>query len=570
MEKRVVIFLVVSLGIIFGWNLVLEKMGWVPPPVPVQEEPVPPPSGLPAGKDSPSFGTSLDTSGLDDASGLPEPSIQENLSTIETPLYHAQISNRGAEIRSWKLQKYLIQDSDAPEPIEFVYSGGHFAGPLALHAADVDLNKVLQKGLYETSRDFDALSERHPTGRLTYTFRDPKRGIVVQKVLTFHYDSYLVDVSIKTEGLEGSLEVVLGTNFGVVEWGEGFIGLIGPAWKIGEEVEKEIPETELRQSGDVEWLALQDKYFISVLIPQGAAGVVAKTELDKVVTARLQFRSEGGSQNMAFQMYAGPKKFKTLKALGHDLEDTIDFGWFIYGSWSVVKAVAKPLFYVLLFLNEYTQNYGVAIILLTCAIKLLFVPLQYKSYKSMQGMQKVQPKVQALQAKYKDDREKLNRELIKLYKEYKVNPVGGCLPMLLQMPAFISLFNILYMTVDLRQAPFMLWVTDLSVPDPYYILPILMGVSMVIQQKIMPTTMDPTQAKMMLFLPVVLTFLFLTFPAGLVLYWFTNNTLTILQQFITDRFVLKRHLDVPGKTGEQGPTGEQNGRDGHSTKKKKS
>ena len=147
--------------------------------------------------------------------------------------------------------------------------------------------------------------------------------------------------------------------------------------------------------------------------------------------------------------------------------------------------------------------------------------------------------------------------------------MDGCLPMLLQMPAFISLFNILYMTVDLRQAPFMLWVTDLSVPDPYYVLPILMGASMVIQQKIMPTTMDPAQAKMMLILPVVLTFLFLTFPAGLVLYWLTNNTLTILQQFITDRFILKRHLDQPGKTEAQGTTGDPNG-PGTSSKKKKS
>ena len=181
-----------------------------------------------------------------------------------------------------------------------------------------------------------------------------------------------------------------------------------------------------------------------------------------------------------------------------------------------------------------------AIILLTLGIKLLFVPLQYKSYKSMQGMQKIQPKVQEVQKIYKDDRERLNKELMKLYREHKVNPVGGCAPMLLQMPVFVALFNILYMTVDLRQAPFILWISDMSVPDPFYVLPVLMGASMVVQQKIMPTTMDPTQAKMMLMLPVFLTFLFLTFPAGLVLYWLTNNVLTIAQQFITDRYIFKR------------------------------
>ncbi len=155
----------------------------------------------------------------------------------------------------------------------------------------------------------------------------------------------------------------------------------------------------------------------------------------------------------------------------------------------------------------------------------------------MKMMQLIQPKVAAVQEKYKDDRERLNKELIKLYRDQKVNPVGGCLPMILQMPVFVALFNILYMTIDLRQAPFILWVTDLSVQDPYYVLPVIMGVTMVIQQKITPTTMDPTQAKIMLVLPVFMTFLFVNFPAGLVLYWLTNNVLTISQQVLTDRFL---------------------------------
>lgn len=163
----------------------------------------------------------------------------------------------------------------------------------------------------------------------------------------------------------------------------------------------------------------------------------------------------------------------------------------------------------------------------------------------MKDMQLVQPKVQALQEKFKDDRDRLNKELIKLYRDHKVNPVGGCLPMFLQMPVFVALFNVLYMTIELRQAPFMLWVKDLSVPDPFYVLPIIMGATMVIQQKITPTTMDPMQAKVMLILPVMLTFLFLTFPAGLVLYWLTNNTLTILQQFVTDRYLLKKPVAAP-------------------------
>jgi YidC/Oxa1 family membrane protein insertase len=196
----------------------------------------------------------------------------------------------------------------------------------------------------------------------------------------------------------------------------------------------------------------------------------------------------------------------------------------------------------------------VSIILLTLSIKLLFVPLQYKSYKSMKDMQVIQPKVAALQTKYKDDRERLNRELIRLYRDHKVNPVGGCLPMLLQMPVFVALFNILYMTIDLRQAPFILWIRDLSAPDPYYVLPILMGVSMVIQQKIMPTTMDPTQAKIMLLLPAFMTVLFLTFPSGLVLYWLTNNVITILQQFLTDRYIMPKPAPAVSPAQDAGPS----------------
>ena len=541
MEKRIILFLVISLVIILGYDKLLRELGIIPEPPPAEQlqSDMPPIPGTTQEIVNADSGEKIRVGeeGQIRTDIVPE---TEKLEEIETSLYRASFTNRGAQIKSWKLKHYLTQDDDGPEPIEFVYPEGHFAGPLSVQVSDSDVTKALKSAVYQVSRDFEFLSSRNPTGTLTFTFRDEESGIAVKKELTFHYDSYVVDVVIKTEGLKDGIEVLLGTNFGVVEWGQGFIGALGPAWMIGETLEKEDPEPEIRRTGDLRWAALQDKYFISVMIPEAARGVFAKTEAEFVDTAGMDFSTTGEKDRIAFQLYAGPKQFDAMQALGHGLEDTIDFGWFIYGSWDIVRAVAKPLFYVLRWIYDYTQNYGVAIILLTCGIKLLFVPLQYKSYKSMQGMQKVQPKVQALQQKLKDDRERLNRELIKLYKENKVNPVGGCLPMLLQMPAFISLFNILYMTVDLRQAPFILWISDLSVPDPFYVLPILMGASMVLQQKMMPTTMDPTQAKMMLLLPVFLTFLFLTFPAGLVLYWLTNNVLTITQQVVTDRFILRK------------------------------
>jgi YidC/Oxa1 family membrane protein insertase len=273
-------------------------------------------------------------------------------------------------------------------------------------------------------------------------------------------------------------------------------------------------------------------------MPKQSTSSLAKTEGEQIVSTGVRMAAAGGASFAALQLYAGPKEYDTLKALNVGLEDMIDFGFFIFGSWSFVKAVAKPIFYILRFIHDYIPNYGITIILLTMAIKVIFVPLQYKSYKSMKMMRLIQPKIKEVQEKYKGDRDRLNKELMKLYREQKVNPLGGFLPMFLQMPVFVALFNVLYTTIDLRQAPFMLWVKDLSVQDPFYVLPILMGATMFIQQKITPTTMDPTQAKIMLVLPIGMTFLFVNFPAGLVLYWVTNNILTISQQLITDRFLL--------------------------------
>jgi YidC/Oxa1 family membrane protein insertase len=570
MERRIVLFLILSLAIILGYDYVLRQLGFSPQtPVeqpgssesaPAESLPEPTPAVTDTEKARPTPPTKRSKGGL--ATTPPE----ERLEEVHTDVFRAVFSNKGAEVRSWELKRYTIGPHDERRPVELAYKGT-FKGPLSLQGNDVEQNKQATEGLYYVERDFTTLDAAHPVGHLTFTIGSREKGTWIQKHLTFHHDSYLVDVAIKTSGFIGPLQVNLGSDFGIVEWGEGFIGLIGPALMVNGAIEKDMPkDTELERQGAVRWVALQDKYFISVLIPQDLAApsaAVIRKEGDKLVSGAIRFPS---AADVALQLYAGPKEYDTLKSLSLGLEDTIDFGWFIYGSWGIVKAVAKPLFSVLRFLYEYTHNYGVAIILLTLAIKLLFVPLQYKSYKSMKDMQLIQPKVVAVQAKYKDDRERLNRELIKLYRDHKVNPVGGCLPMLLQMPVFVALFNILYMTIDLRQAPFVLWINDLSVQDPYYVLPILMGVSMVIQQKIMPSTMDPTQAKIMLLLPAFLTVLFVTFPAGLVLYWLTNNVLTITQQFVTDRYIFKR--SAPGAPPSALSEGGEDGQKGSGKKKK--
>jgi YidC/Oxa1 family membrane protein insertase len=545
LDARVIAFLVLSIGIIIGFDYLQRELGYVQDPVPAEQGPsfpaaVPPPSEssrsgslpTPAGTQSPAAPTRAQAS-----DGSSAQTVSERQEVVTTDLYRAVFSTKGAEIAGWELTRYLTSDPRKPAPVQMRYQEGQFAGPLALRTDRAEQTAQLRQGIYQVERDFTSLDAAHPTGHLVFTYRSPDGQMRVSKSLTFHHHSYVVDVSVSADGLTGPLDIGLGTNFGIVEWGEGFIGLIGPASLVDEKVEKEMPDTESQRAGAVKWVAIQDKYFLSVLMPSGAAAAVVKKEGEKLVSSAVRYAS--ASSPMSMRLYAGPKEFDTLKAFDVGLEDTIDFGWFIFGSWDIVKAVAKPLFAVLRSVNDVTRNYGVTIILLTVGIKLLFVPLQYKSYKSMKQMQVIQPKVAALQDKYKDDRERLNRELIKLYRDHKVNPVGGCLPMLLQMPVFVALFNILYMTIDLRQAPFVLWVRDLSVQDPYYVLPILMGISMVVQQKIMPTTMDPTQAKVMLILPAMMTLLFLNFPAGLVLYWLTNNVLTIAQQFVTDHYLFR-------------------------------
>ena len=561
MEKRVIVFLVLSLAIIFGYEYLLNELGLLPQPAisdpaePSTSDTSSPPSTGPGS--SPSNGSATKEITAPQSPGgnvraqesRRAPSAAEFIE-VETDLYRAKFTTRGAALTSWELKRYR-SSSDGKSSVQLVRQEGKFADPLTVTTDDASQAKELSEGVYKVERDFTALDQSHPTGHITFYYESPATGLRLEKQLTFHAGSYIVDIALKSSGLAGPVKIGLGTNFGVVEWGEGFIGSVGAASLIDDTIETDAPESDVERKGSVKWVALQDKYFIAALIPKTSASALPRKQGDKLVSTAVRLAADSSGAPLELQLFAGPKEYDTLQSLQIRLEDTIDFGWFLFGSWDMVRAVAKPIFYVLRYINDYTHNYGLTIILLTVIIKLLFVPLQYKSYTSMKQMQGIQPKVAALQEKFKDDRERLNKELIKLYRDHKVNPVGGCLPMILQMPVFVSLFNILYMTIDLRQAPLGLWISDLSVQDPYYILPIIMGISMVVMQKIQPTTMDPTQAKVMLMLPAVMTFLFINFPAGLVLYWLTNNVLTIVQQFVTDRFIYRTPPAAP-TADEQG------------------
>lgn len=282
------------------------------------------------------------------------------------------------------------------------------------------------------------------------------------------------------------------------------------------------------------WAAMLEHYFLSAWIPVANQTSTYYSNVNNgnyvLGTLGSPITVQPGSQYVTTsKLYVGPEEIDRLKTAAPNLDLTIDFGmlWFI----------AIPILWLLKQIYLIVGNWGWAIVLVTIIIKLLFYHLSAKSYRSMAGMRKLQPKIQALRERYADDKQKLSQATMELYKTEKINPLGGCLPVLVQIPVFIALYWVLFESVELRQAPFILWIQDLSMKDPYYILPVIMGITMFIQQKLNPPPPDPTQAKMMQFLPIFFTFIFLSFPAGLVLYWIVNNALSILQQWYITRSV---------------------------------
>jgi YidC/Oxa1 family membrane protein insertase len=277
------------------------------------------------------------------------------------------------------------------------------------------------------------------------------------------------------------------------------------------------------------WLAMIEHYFLAAWIPPADAKYLFYTQSQQnqaVLGMSSSWRNLEPGQTTAFtsKLYLGPKQQDRLAGIAPDLELTVDYG--------KLTVIAQPLFWLLKKIHDFVGNWGWSIVLLTLLIKVAFYKLSETSYRSMARMRKLQPKMQQLKERFGDDRPRMNQELMELYKREKINPLGGCLPVLVQIPVFIALYWVLLESVELRQADFMLWINDLSAPDPYFVLPIIMGISMLVQQRLSPTPMDPVQAKIMMFLPVVFTVFFLFFPAGLVLYWVTNNILSIAQQWL--------------------------------------
>jgi YidC/Oxa1 family membrane protein insertase len=284
------------------------------------------------------------------------------------------------------------------------------------------------------------------------------------------------------------------------------------------------------------WVAMLQHYFVgSWLLPKDQRNEFYTMVLEgaryvlgfKNITPTKVAPGETGI--IGVSLYVGPKEHKILKTLPEGMDLTVDYGW--------LTVISAPLFWLLSAIHGLLGNWGWAIIVLTVLIKAAFYPLSAKSYQSMAHMRKMQPRLQALKERYGDDRQKLNQAMMELYKTEKINPLGGCLPIVIQIPVFIALYWVLLESVEMRQAPWILWIKDLSAQDPYYILPIIMGASMFVQQKLNPQPVDPVQQKVFMILPFMFTVFFLFFPAGLVLYWTVNNILSIAQQWRITRVV---------------------------------
>ncbi|MBV1961683.1 MAG: membrane protein insertase YidC [Immundisolibacteraceae bacterium] len=294
---------------------------------------------------------------------------------------------------------------------------------------------------------------------------------------------------------------------------------------------EEIIEEPLALPTDSGWVAMLEHYFVAAVIPQDIKQFYTKALSEgrfAVGTVGPTLHLQPGEQVVdTATFYIGPKEQNRLNEVATGLELTTDFG--------LLTFLAEPLFWLLSFLHGLFGNWGWAIIGVTVSLKALFYPLSAVGYRSMARMKGVQPKMLALREAYAEDKTLLNQKMMELYRNEKINPLGGCLPILIQIPVFIALYWVLLESVELRQASFIFWLTDLSQSDPYYVLPIIMGISMVIQQRLNPAQMDPIQQKVMMAMPVVFTFFFLMFPAGLVLYWVVNNVLSILQQWSITR-----------------------------------
>ncbi len=525
-DKRTFLAIGLCLVILLGWSYLSEYMGWTPQPVPAEHQ---------------THDLQNTAAPQPAAPAVPEvfaPSEGREV-RVETPLYTAVFHTGGGVLRSFALKNYAVDlEPDSPR-VELIGAEAARIGPMGL-LVNGKPSWSAEHGRW-TFEGGDLSLGAGQDG--TLTFRGEADGVRVTRVLQFNADSYLISETVLL-GPAGTTagSARLAFTVGAVNFGESSsYDPMRLAWSSDGSYEEDTDASDLaekirQETGIIPWAGIMNNYFMTAVAPVETSGLtlrglvqgpVWRAGLERPVMPLIP----GQEIPVSTSWWFGPKDRSLLASAPNDLVSAVNFGFF--------SVIARPLLAVLEFFHSYVGNWGVAILLLTLCIRIVFWPLSQKSYKSMEKMKKMQPMMQKLREKYADDREALNREVMQLYRTYGVNPAGGCLPILVQIPVFIGLYQALLNSINLRHASFItylpftdhVWLADLSAKDPYYITPLLMGATMFLQQKLSPPAGDPTQQKVMMFLPAVFTLMFLNFPAGLVLYWLCNNVLSIGQQW---------------------------------------
>ncbi|MBN3039046.1 MAG: membrane protein insertase YidC [Candidatus Omnitrophica bacterium] len=454
------------------------------------------------------------------------------------------------------LARRIENDPESAELVSLAAELDDDYAPTVIFPGNEQISTQINTVSYSFSKDKLLLDKNSPQGSIKFTFRDPQ-GRTIEKTYSFSNSNYIIGLKLKFSGWqeadapEDKILFYCGPDVGLpqIQAGRRMQAYLGPVtlfdngkqkWVAKESYERNEENISVEREnapGKVIWTGLVNKYFLTAAIPGKAAdSVVIEKNRFGEQKAALKFTWEN-KETLKVNLYMGPKKETRLKEAGVSLEKSIDYGFF--------SPIARFIYLSLVFFSKWTGNFGWAIVLLCIATKIVFYPLTHRSFESMQKMQQqmksIQPEMDALREKYKDNPQKLNKELMDFYRKRGINPLAscqsGCLPLVLQMPVFFALYVVLYNSIELRGAPFFGWIVDLSAKDPYYVLPVLMGISMFVQQKL--TGMGAAggaqqeQAKMMsVMFPILLTWIFASLPSGVVLYWFTFNTVTSLQQLL--------------------------------------
>ncbi len=572
MEKKTILAIVICIGIWLLWSMFFME----PPKKPAAPDggtvdgavAAGPQAGNPPGNAPTEPGGKPDAPAEEEA---PTERPDERTVTLKNDLFEATFTSRGARLKAMKLANFHERDEAKPAealgPEDLVSTDAEARWPLGIRFRTE--NSSFKLGSYT---DWSVVKES--ADEVVFRFTDPKDGSVpvITKTFKIQPDSYVLQMDV---GLQNRSESSVTEQLMVDVFANyappvktGCFGAPSvprsPMCMKGEEIipsssgctsAAQLKPGEARtEEPNIHWTGINEQYFLTALIPVGVDRSVCHLEArhDNLLMASLMVPEQvippGGSTDHQFRIYAGPKQMSLLEQVhggpgegkgSAQLTASVDYGWFSF--------LCHPMLWLLKNFYSFLGNYGLAIILLTIVIKIVLLPLTHKSMKSMAEMSKLRPLMDELKKKYGDDKQRLNQEMMNLYKTHKINPMGGCFPMLLQMPIWIALYRMLYSSVELYQAPFIPgWLGDLSYRDPYFILPIILGGTMFLQQKLSPTSADSQQAKMMLYImPAFFTFIMLYLPSGLVLYIFVNSGLSIAHQLYYNKKLKNKPVAQP-------------------------